>query len=87
MTTLCKCILILNSVISLNANTNPYTADLVRTAVKAGSFKQCHQSSWYTGVYTLTFINDNQYLIDDHRRRVWNRLELLTADDAHDKDS
>ena len=63
-----------------------HIGSLVRTAVKAGSFKKAHQSSWSKDVYKKTFIKDNQYLINDHRKRVWNRWELLKIDDVQDKD-
>ena len=61
--------------------------DSVRTWVKAGSFKKGHESRWSKDVYKIIFIKDNQYLINDHRRRVYNRWELLKIDDVQDKDS
>ena len=54
----------------------------VKTTVKTHTFKQGHHSAWSPQVYTITFIKDNQYLINDHRRRVWNRWELLKIDGA-----
>ena len=61
--------------------------DEVRTYVKPKSMKKGYDSSWSKDVYTITFIKDNQYLINDHRRRVWNRWELLKIEAAEDKDS
>ena len=51
--------------------------DKVRTYMKPKSMKKGYDSSWSKDVYTITFIKDKQYLINDHRRRVWNRWELL----------
>ena len=48
----------------------------VRTYVKPKSFKKGYESVWSKDVYTITCIKDKQYLINDHRRRVWNRHEL-----------
>jgi len=61
--------------------------DKVRTYMKPKSMKKGYDSSWSKDVYTITFIKDNQYLINDHRRRVWNRWELLKIEAAEDKDS
>ena len=60
--------------------------DKVRTYVKPKSMKKGHDSSWSKNVYTITFIKDKQYLINDHRRRVWNRWELLKIEGAEGKD-
>jgi hypothetical protein len=32
-------------------------------------------------------MKENQYLTNDHGRRIWNRGELLKVDDVQDKDS
>ena len=64
-----------------------HVGDSVRTWVKAGSFKKGYDSAWSKEVYKITFIKENQYLINDHRRRIWNRWELLKVDDVQDKDS
>ena len=37
-------------------------------------------------VYTVTFIKDNQYLINDNKRRVYNRWELLKIEGSEGKD-
>ena len=60
--------------------------DKVRTYVKPKSMKKGYDSSWSKDVYTITFIKDQQYLINDHRRRVWNRWELLKIEGAEGKD-
>ena len=54
--------------------------------VKPKSMKKGYGSSWSKDVYTITFIKYNQYLINDHRRRVWNRWELLKIDASEGKD-
>ena len=59
--------------------------DSVRTAVKTHTFKKGHHSAWSKDVYKITFVKDNQYLINDHRLRVWNRWELLKIDGAEGK--
>ena len=60
--------------------------DLVRTAIKTHIAKG-HQSAWPKEVYkNNAFIKDNQYLINDHRRRVWNRWELLKIEGSQGKD-
>ena len=60
--------------------------DKVRTYVKPKSMKKGHDSSWSSQVYTITLIKDKQYLINDHRRRVWNRHELLKINASEGKD-
>ena len=60
--------------------------DKVRTYVKPKNMKKGYDSSWSKDVYTITFIKDNQYSINDHRRRVWNRWELLKIEGAEGKD-
>ena len=58
----------------------------VRTYVKPKSFKKGNGSAWSKDVYTISFTNDKQYLINDHRQRVWNRHELLKIGSAEGKD-
>ena len=58
----------------------------VRTYVKPKSKKRGNVSVWSKDVYTITFINDKQYLTNDHRQRVWNRWELLKIESAEGKD-
>ena len=48
--------------------------------------KKQHVSVWSKEVFKITFIKDNQYLINDFRRRVWNRWESLKVDAAEGKD-
>ena len=47
--------------------------------------KKVYDSSWSKDVYTITFIKDNQYSINDHRRRVWNRWEFLKINASEGK--
>ena len=54
--------------------------------MKPKSLKKGHESVWSSQVYTITFIKDKQYLINDHRRRVWNRHELLRVNASEGKD-
>ena len=62
-------------------------ADQVRTYIKPHTFKKGYQPSWSKEVYKITFIKNNQYLINDGvRRRVWNRHELLKINAAESKD-
>ena len=44
--------------------------------------KKGNVSVWSKDVYTITTIKDKQYLINDHRQRVWNRWELLKIEGA-----
>ena len=60
--------------------------DKVRTYVKPKSMKKGTDSHWSKEIYTITFIKDKQYLINDHRRRVWNRWELLKVNASEGKD-
>ena len=57
----------------------------VRTYVKPKSMKKQNVSVWSKEVFNITFIKDSQYLINDHRRRVWNRWELLKIEGAEGK--
>ena len=61
-------------------------SDQVRVYQKPKSMKKGTDSYWSTNVYTILFIKDKQYLINDHRRRVWNRWELLKIESAEGKD-
>ena len=61
-------------------------SDKVRTYVKQKSMKKGTDSHWSKEIYTITFIKDKQYLINDHRRRVWNRWELLKVNASEGKD-
>lgn len=63
-----------------------HTGDSVKTTIKKHTFKKGHDSSWSKEVYTVTFIKDNQYLINDNKRRVYNRWELLKIEGSEGKD-
>ena len=58
----------------------------VGTYVKPKSMKKQNGSVWSKEVFKITFIKDNQYLINDFRHRVWNRHELLRVDGVEGKD-
>ena len=61
--------------------------DSVRTYIKPHTFKKGYQPSWSKDVYRITFIRNNQYLINDaNRKRLWNRHELLKIEGAEGKD-
>ena len=51
--------------------------DKVIEYLKPKSMKKGNVSVRSEDVYTITPIKDKQYLINDHRQRVWNRWELL----------
>ena len=77
----------INSKATYNRKYNPIqVGDKVRTYVKPTSMKKGHVSVWSKDVYTITFIKYKQYIINDHRQRVWNRLELLKIESAEGKD-
>ncbi len=61
--------------------------DKVRTTIKKHTFQKGHNSAWSKEVYKITFIKDKQYLINDHRKRVWNRWELLKIEESQGVDS
>ena len=61
--------------------------DSVRTYIKPHTFKKRYQPSWSKEVYRITFIRNNQYLINDaNRKRLWNRHGLLKIGGAEGKD-
>ena len=60
--------------------------DSVKTYIKPHTFKKGHHSSWSKEVYKITFIRDNQYLLNDNRRKVYNRWELLKLEGSEGKD-
>ena len=47
--------------------------DQVRTYVKPTSMKKGTVSVWSKYVYIITPTRDKQYIINDHRQRVWDR--------------
>ena len=60
--------------------------DSVRTYIKPHTFKKGYHSSWSKEVYRVTFIKDNQYLVNDNKRKVYNRWELLKIEGSEGKD-
>ena len=62
--------------------------DLVRTYVKAGSFKKGYNSSWSKDVFKVTFVSDDkkQFLVNDNKRKVYNRWELVKVEGAEGVD-
>ena len=44
----------------------------VRTYIKPHTFKKGYQSSWSEDVSKVTLIKDNQYLVNDNKRKVSN---------------
>ena len=61
---------------------------LVRTAVKKKTFTKGHESKWSSDVYKIIHISNDkkQYLVNDGKRRVYNRWELLKISGAEGKD-
>ena len=60
--------------------------DKVRTYVEPKNMKKGTVSVWSKDVFEFMYVKDNQYRINDHRRRVWNRWELLRVDAVEGKD-
>ena len=61
--------------------------DKVRVYQKPKSFKKGYESVWPKEVYTITFIKDGAYLLNDYeKRRVYRRHELLKVDASEGKD-
>ena len=54
-------------------------SDQVRTYIKPHTFKKGYHSSWSREVYKITYISSDgkQFLVNDNKRRVYNRWELL----------
>ena len=63
-----------------------HVGDSVRTYIKPHTFKKGYTSSWSSQVYKVTFIKDNQYLVNDNKRKVMNRWELLKIEGAEGKE-
>ena len=51
--------------------------DEVRVMIKKYSKTNCYMPKWSTDKYTVTFIKDHNYLINDGKRKVYVRHELL----------
>lgn len=60
--------------------------DSVRTYVKPHTFKKGYHSSWSKEIYKIMFIKDNQYIVNDSKRKVYNRWELLKISGVETKD-
>ena len=65
---------------------NIYVGDSVITYIKPDTFKKEYNSAWPKDVYKITFITDNQYMVNDHKRKVYNRWELLKIEGSEGKD-
>ena len=61
--------------------------DSVRAYIKPHTFKKGYQPLWSKGVCRITFIRNDQYLINAaNRKRLWSRHELLKIEGAEGKD-
>ena len=38
---------------------------------------KCYEPNWSKEVYTITFVKDNDYMVKDGTRNVYQRFELL----------
>ena len=56
---------------------NLKVGDIVRTMIKKTTFRKQTDNKWSNDTYKITFIKDNQYMINDHKRKVYYRWELL----------
>ena len=63
-------------------------SDQVRTYIKPHTFKKGWDSSWSKDVYKVIAITDDgkQFLVNDNKRKVYNRWELLKIIGAETKD-
>ena len=61
---------------------------MVRTIVKKHTFTKGYSSSWSKDVYKIIHVSDDgkQFLINDNKRRVYNRFELLKVSGVEGKD-
>ena len=62
--------------------------DQVRTYIKPHTFKKGYQSSWSKDVYKIIHISSDgkEFLVDDNKRKVYNRWELLKITGVEGKD-
>ena len=60
--------------------------DLVRTYIKKTVQTKSRDPKYSKEVYKIIGKSGDQYLINDHRRRVWNRFELFKVPDGTDND-
>lgn len=51
--------------------------DTVRTMIKKTTFRKQTDNKWSNETYKITFIKNSDYLINDGKRKVYNRFELL----------
>ena len=61
--------------------------DSVRTYIKKKEgFKKGYESNWSKDVYKVIFYKDKQYLVNDNKRRLYSRHELLKISGSEGKD-
>ena len=61
--------------------------DSVRTYIKKKEgFKKGYESNWSSNVYKVIFYKDKQYLVNDNKRRLYSRHELLKITGVEGKD-
>ena len=61
--------------------------DSVRTYIKKKEgFKKGYESNWSKDVYKVIFYKDKQYLVNDGKRRLYSRHELLKITGVENKD-
>ena len=61
--------------------------DSVRTYIKKKEgFKKGYESNWSKDVYKVIFYKDKQYLVNNNKRRLYSRHELLKISGSEGKD-
>ena len=62
--------------------------DMVRTLVKKHTFTKGYNSSWSKDVYKIVHVSDDnkQFLVNDNKKKVYNRWELLKIKGVEGKD-
>ena len=62
--------------------------DQVRTYIKPHTFKKGYQSSWSREVYKIIYISPDgkEFLVNDNKRKIYNRWELLKITGVEGKD-
>ena len=62
--------------------------DQVRVYIKPHTFKKGYQSSWSREVYKIIYISPDgkEFLVNDNKRKVYNRWELLKISGSEGKD-
>ena len=62
--------------------------DSVRTYIKKKEgFKKGYESNWSKDVYKVIFYKDKQYMVNDNKRKLYSRHELLKINAAEGKDN